>query len=66
MFLLLLFLLLFLYWRLDDRSLCMEMGDVFVAVIICLFIIFTFRTSADFVFLILMVLLKELIFETIS
>ena len=59
-------LLLFLYWRLDDRSLCMEMGDIFVAVIICVFIFFIFRTSADFIFLISMILFKELIFGTIS
>ena len=45
------FLLLVLYQRLDDRSLCMEMGDIFVAVIICLFINFVFRMSADCVFL---------------
>ena len=57
--------LLFLYWRLDGRSLCREMGDIFVVVIICFFIIFIFRTSADFVFLISMVLLEELIFGTI-
>ena len=54
------------YWRLDGRSLCMEMGDIFVAVIICFFIIFIFRTSAEFSFLISMVLVKELIFGTIS
>ena len=44
----------------------MEMGDIFVAVIICFFIIFIFRTSAEFSFLISMVLVKELIFGTIS
>ena len=57
---------LFLYCRLDDRSLCREMGEFFVAVIICFFIIFIFRTSADFAFLISMVLVEELIFGTIS